>query len=143
LDHEVEPDAAAVLARVRSGTFDPRATVLLEAPPPPLPEAADAAITTAGARIVRYEPDRITIEAQLPRPGFLLLLDNYYPGWRASAAGREVPILRADYTFRAVALPAGATTVEFVYQPTSFRAGLAVALLAGIALVVLGVRDAR
>ena len=85
----------------------------------------------------------MAIDAQLPGPGFLLLLDNFYPGWRAFAAGREVPILRADYTFRAVALPAGATTVEFVYQPTSFRAGLVVALLAGVALVVIGVRDAR
>ena len=143
LDHEVEPDTAAILARVRSGTFDPRATVLLEAPPPPVPAASDATITAAGARIVRYEPDRVAIDAQLPGPGFLLLLDNFYPGWRAFAAGREVPILRADYTFRAVALPAGATTVEFVYQPTSFRAGLVVALLAGVALVVIGVRDAR
>ena len=37
LDHEVEPDDAALLARVRSGTFDPSAAVLLEAPPPPTP----------------------------------------------------------------------------------------------------------
>jgi uncharacterized membrane protein YfhO len=57
--------------------------------------------------------------------------------------GRELPILRADYTFRAVALPAGATTVQFVYQPASFRTGLSIALIAGVALIVVGVRDSR
>lgn len=143
MDHVVEPDPATILARVRSGSFDPSKTVLLEAPPAALPASSDTAITTADARIVSYEPDRVVIDAQLPRPGFLLLLDNFYPGWRAYAAGRDVPILRADYTFRAVALPAGATTVEFVYQPASFRAGLVIALIAGLALAVVGVRDAR
>jgi hypothetical protein len=109
---------------VRSGTFDPSKTVLLEAPPAAVPASSDGTVTAADAQIVSYEPDRVVIDAKLPRSGFLLLLDNFYPGWRAFAAGREVPILRADYTFRAVALPAGAATVEFAYQPVSFRAGI-------------------
>ena len=143
LNHEVEPNAAAILARVRSGRFDPSKTVLLEVPPPAVTSSPDTTIAAPDARIVSYEPDRVVVEAQLPRSGFLLLLDNFYPGWRAFAAGRELPILRADYTFRAVALPAGATTVEFVYQPTSFRAGLIIALIAGVALIVVGVHDSR
>ena len=143
LNHEVEPNAAAILARVRSGTFDPSTTVLLESPPAAVQASSDATVTAADAQIVTYEPDRVVIDAKLPRSGFLLLLDNFYPGWRAFAAGREVPILRADYTFRAVALPAGATTVQFVYKPASFRVGLMAALLAGVGLIAVGWLDAR
>ena len=85
----------------------------------------------------------MVVEARLPRPGFLLLLDNHYPGWRAFADGRERPIQRADYTFRAVALPAGSATVEFLYQPRSFRIGVAVSLSMVAFLTLLGVREAR
>jgi hypothetical protein len=48
LNHEVEPNAAAILARVRSGSFDPSKTVLLEAPPPAVTSSPDA--TIAGRR---------------------------------------------------------------------------------------------
>ena len=82
------------------------------------------------------------VRAELPRPGFLVLLDNFYPGWRAFVAGREVTIQRANYTFRGVALPAGEATVEFVYQSTTFRAGLLVAFIALVGLSLVAVRDA-
>lgn len=143
LDHEVVADPAAILARVRSGSFDPSRTVLLEEPPGPVAQGSAPAVPAAGARIVVYEPDRVVVEARLPRPGFLLLLDNHYPGWRAFADGRERPIQRADYTFRAVALPAGSVTVEFRYQPLSFRIGAVASLLMAAFLTLLWVREAR
>lgn len=142
-DHEVERDAAVVLARVRSGAFDPAKTVLMEEMPATVPQSADRSITASETRIAIYEPDRVVIDASLPRPGFLLLLDNYYPGWRAFAGGREVPIHRADYTFRAVALPAGETRVEFVYQPMSFRIGVIASIVAIVGLAIAAVWDRR
>ena len=143
LDFEVEPDPAAILARLRSGSFDPSKTVLFETPPPAVPAGADPAIASAAARVVNYQSDRVVIDAELPRPGALLLLDNFYPGWRAFAGGRELPIQRADYTFRAVALPAGATRVEFLYQPRSFRLGLVLAALTAGGLAIAAIRDRR
>ena len=64
-----------------------------------------------------------------------MLLDSYYPGWRAYVDGKQAEILRANYAFRAVRVPAGKHRVEFVYRPRSFYAGLSVtsvALLIGI-----------
>jgi hypothetical protein len=142
-DHEVVPDAAAILARVRSESFDPSRTLLLEAPPAVVPQASDPAVLRAEARIVTCEPDRVVVEARLPRPGFLLLLDNHYPGRRAFAGGRELPIHRADYTFRAVALPAGPATVEFLYLPLSFRIGVVTSLMTAAFLALMWVREAR
>jgi hypothetical protein len=60
----------------------------------------------------------------------LLLADEMYPGWSATIDGRPETIYRADYLFRAVFVPAGQHTVEFVYQPRSFRLGMLITLLA-------------
>ena len=130
-------DPAAILDEVRSGKFDPRQVLLLEAEPEIT--AGDAGKNTAmetnvSVRITSYESDAIRVEAALPRPGFLLLLDTYFPGWTARVNDRPARIYRADYNFRAVSLPAGKSTVSFTYQPNSLRLGMA---LAGLSLLAL------
>ena len=81
------------------------------------------------AEIIVYEAGRVVIDASSPRDGFLLLTDLDYPGWRASVDGQAAPLWRADGVFRAVRLSAGAHTVEFVYQPRSWRVGVSISLL--------------
>jgi hypothetical protein len=137
-DYEVEPDPSALLSRVLSSGFDPQRVLLLEDQPVPAPAAAVG--RTAGtnaegaARVVSYEPDDVVIDASLSRPGFLLLLDTYFPGWSATVNGKPAPILRADYNFRAVSLPAGEWTVRFSYRPASLRLGMCLCALGLLAL---------
>jgi hypothetical protein len=137
-DYQVEPDRAAVLARVSSAEFDPRQILLLEDQPASAKMAVGG--RTAGtnaarsARIISYEPDDVRIDASLPRPGYLLLLDTFFPGWSATVNGEPAPILRADYNFRAVSLPAGRSTVCFSYRPESLRIGLYLCALGILAL---------
>jgi len=103
-----------VLAWMRREDFSPENELLLEV-------ATSLPGGTGGtARIVEYEANRVVVEAQLQQPGFLLLNDAYHPDWVAHLGDRELPILRADYAFRAVCLPAGRHRVEFVYRPVSF-----------------------
>ena len=131
-------DAASILAEVRSGEFDPKQVLLLEEEPKIAggPEARiTASETNTSVRITSYEPDEVRVEASLPRSGFLLLLDTYFPGWTASVNGRPARIYCADYNFRAVALPAGKSTIRFAYQPNSFRLGLTLSGLSLLALV--------
>jgi membrane protein YfhO len=144
-DHRIESDPAALLTRVRDAAFDPGRLVWLEERPDVTPpESAPSTADTSGqARITHYEPDRVTVEAQLSRPGFLLLLDTYFPGWTATVDGRATPIYRADYNFRAVSLQAGAHTVEFSYRPLSFRLGLAASGVTLGLLALLGYRKPR
>jgi hypothetical protein len=127
-DEQVEPDRAAVLARVSAQGFDPRRVLLLEDQPAPakMADSDGPTGTEAGGsvRILSYEPDDIKMDASLPRPGYLLLLDTYFPGWSATVNGQPAPILRADYNFRAVSLPARRSTVCFSYRPESLRIGL-------------------
>jgi hypothetical protein len=118
---------------------DPSASVILEEGLQP-PAGGVPAERTA-ARIVEEGPDRVTISAELERPGWLVLLDNHYPGWRAEAGGEPLPILRADFAFRAVPLPAGKHEVVFTYRPASLRYGIGLAALS--VLVCVGLMAGR
>ena len=105
-------------------------TVILEGPE--IEEGVGRADPGA-ARIVEYESARVVCEVDARTSGYLVLLDSYYPGWRAYLEGKEAEILRANYAFRAVRVPEGKHRVEFVYRPRSFHAGLS---LTGFALLI-------
>jgi hypothetical protein len=135
------------LARIlQAGQIDPGQTLVLNDAPSSdsQPPAADHPSGQAAVRIVDYRPDRVRIEVAAPRQGFVFLSDNYFPGWRAVLNGRQAPILRSWITFRAVAVPAGKSSLEFIYKPWPLRAATALALLAVVAWLWLypGLRPA-
>ncbi len=87
---------------------------------------------------------RVAVSARAP--GRLVLLDTFYPGWKAEVNGRETEIRPANAAFRAVAVPAGRSEVRFRYRPASAVVGGAVSvvsLLVLVALTVLGYRRRR
>jgi hypothetical protein len=127
-----------ILTQVRTPSFDPSKTLLLDETPKifPVPAAPQGSITNATVKIISYQPDEVEITAQMPRPGFLLLLDTYFPGWTATVDGRPSKIYRADYNFRAVTLPAGTSSVKFSYRPLSFCLGLWISIITFLALTL-------
>src|SRR5439155_27380002 len=72
--------------------------VLIDDHTPPSSSYDRAALgANAGpARIVKWRPDRIDIEAESELGGMLALHDTWYPGWIAEIDGVRAPILRAD-----------------------------------------------
>jgi uncharacterized membrane protein YfhO len=76
----------------------------------------------------------VTIAVETDQPGYLVLPDAYYPGWQATVDGQPQPIWRANYAFRAVYVPAGQHTVQFVFDPLIWKVGLVVS---GMTLLVL------
>jgi uncharacterized membrane protein YfhO len=90
---------------------------------------------------VELRADRVGIEAELSDPGYVVLVDAYDPGWRASVDGHEARLLRANIAFRAVAVAAGHHTVELVYRPRSLLAGLAVSGGATLAALAAALRS--
>lgn len=99
-----------------------------------LPEWQGASNADAQVQIVNERTKRIVVQVESDEPGWLRLADVWYPGWKASIDGTDVPIFKADFLFRAVQLPAGNHTVEFRYEPDSFRLG---AVITGLGLLVL------
>jgi hypothetical protein len=123
----VVADHAAAFAAIHAADFDPRQMLVVEN------GRALAGQAVGEARIVGYGPNEIVLEANSPREGYLFLSEVYYPGWRALVDEHEEQIVRADYLFRAVYVPAGAHRVRVMFDPWTFRAG---AIISG-ALVVL------
>jgi hypothetical protein len=123
-------DSDEVLKRVRAPGFDPTRVLWLDDGPP----LHDASIGRGTTRIVRDAPDEVVVEVTADAPGWLILLDSWYPGWRVEVDGIPERLRRADYDFRAVAVRGGVSTVRFYFAPFSFRLGLALAALAALGL---------
>lgn len=104
--------------------FDFRAEALIPASAPP------AAATSAGAsRVLVSTSDRMKVEVDAPDGGYLVVLDSYAPGWRATVDGRQAEVVPANVLFRGIRLPPGARSVELVYRPPGLVAGLIVSAL--------------
>lgn len=123
---------AAALSLAGDVNFIPDKTVLIDdggavAAPQNSAGRADISAETANS---------VDINVQSAGPGWVLLLDSWYPGWRASVDGERAEIRRADYAFRAVYVPAGAKHVRMTYVPSVFWLGAAVSGLTMAALLI-------
>ena len=136
---------AAVRQTIQSGLlsdgtpFDPQVTALVEQEDLPrftqgLPALDVVSPQAAAVKIVRYEPQHITLELTRSQSGFLVLSENYYPGWAVWVDGKHVPVQRVNYALRGVAIPAGAQQVEFRYLAPTFWQGAA---LSGFGVILL------
>ena len=123
-----------LIDQLYSPETDRRQTLVLEDLPEVTPIPGDGE-----AQIVSYEVNSVSIKTSSQVPKLLLLSDTYDPGWQAYLDGNPVSIHRADYVFRAVAVPAGNHTVQFKYNPTGWRVGRWISLAAFVILLVMGV----
>jgi hypothetical protein len=128
-----EQDPRSILRRLSSDAFDSTREVILDVPTHLEPNTS----FHGSAAIKNYRNNRVEIDARLSDPGILVLTDAFYPGWKVFVGGREQSILRANYLFRGVELPAGNHRVEFIYQPVSFKLGLTISLFTAGLLFVM------
>ena len=126
----------AALGAVTGAGFDPRAAAVVERPVAGIASGGGGAGAAAGsARLARYDPERVTVEASARDRSLVVLSDVWFPGWKATVDGRAAPVERVDYLLRGVAVPAGRHTVELRYAPASFRAGWIVSALTALGLL--------
>ena len=77
----------------------------------------------------REKQGRIEIETDTKSEGMLVVNEIFYPGWEAHIDGRRVPIVHANFAFKAIALPKGNHKIIFQYEPASFKVGVFIFLL--------------
>ncbi len=93
--------------------------------------------TQGSVKIIKYLSNSIEMEAQTNGESFLVLTDNYYPGWKAFVNDKEVKIYKADYTFRGIVIPAGKSSIEFSFVPQTFLIGTYLFLTGIMGMVVV------
>ncbi len=134
----------AALAAIKEAGFDPRHQVVLEKPV----EVKLAGQPASGqVTISDYAPNRIKLIAETSQPAIVVLSEVYYPGWEAILDGKPANLLRANWTFRAVAIEAGRHEIELRFRPSSFLISGAISalswLIAGLAVMVGAIVVAR
>ena len=93
--------------------------------------------------IVDYGSNEVRLRVDMPASGWLILGDNYFPGWVAyatpegSTREQALTVYRADGTVRAVQLGPGLQTVRFKYAPGSVKTGLFLSFMAVVSLLLL------
>jgi Bacterial membrane protein YfhO len=124
-------DAAQALSLVTAENTDLNGRVILEGAAPPATSGCQTQ-PPASFDVVGATPNRVEISVRANHDGWLILSDVWYPGWRATIDGIEVPVEKADYLFRGVAVPTGEHLIRFSYQPLSFYLGAVISLVAGL-----------
>lgn len=101
----------------------------------PAPGSARAPVV----EIVEREPDRLTLQASLDRPGVLVLSEIHHPDWVATVDGAPAPILRVNGMLRGLALGPGRHEARMEFRSSAHLVGLELATKARqLAVVALG-----
>ncbi|WP_321474844.1 hypothetical protein [uncultured Paludibaculum sp.] len=91
--------------------------------------------------IPAYASTRIQVTASLSCRGLVILADTYFPGWKATVDGKDVPVYEVDGLVRGVVCEAGKHEIEYVYRPASILLGgfasFASLLAAGVCFVMV------
>lgn len=131
---EIVADHDAAFAAIHDETFDPGRVLILE-------EGQPLHQTPGRQRIdiIRYDLNYAAFDVTTDRPAYFLLTDLHYPHWQAAVDGTAVPILRADYAFRAVYLEPGAHRLEMRFISPGWRIGVIVSGATWMGLAVAAV----
>ncbi|MDA8169013.1 MAG: YfhO family protein [Nitrospiraceae bacterium] len=84
---------------------------------------ANGKVSVAG-----YHNNWMALDTGFPSRGFVVVSEQYYPGWRAYVDGKETRIYKVDGVLRGVVVPAGRHRLLFRYRPVK----ILVALAAGV-----------
>ena len=118
-------DTAAIYDRLRAPGFDPfTQAILRDAPTSNLIESENA----GSVAVIEDWPGHLTLQVTATAPAALIISEAYYPGWAATLNGQPVPVYEADGFAQAVLVPAGDSTLNLNYQPTTLFIGIIISI---------------
>ncbi len=99
---------------------------------------AAPADSTDSIVLTSYAPNELRYHYQAAGDRLAVFSEIYYPdGWKAQVDGAPAEVLRADWTLRAMALPAGGHDIVMRFEPDSYRVGAGISRASSITLILL------
>jgi hypothetical protein len=130
---------AQALQAILSRDFKPNDVVML--PPGAQFQATNQAPVRLGA--ARFTPRSVEFEAEAGQPSLVTVAQTFYHGWSAKIDGQPARVVRANYAFQALEIPAGRHAIRMVYAEKTLPAGILISLAALIACGFLWLRKSN
>jgi len=127
----VKSDAEAV-EYIMSPAHDPEVEAVLSSTPPIV---LDGGPVTGAVTWLERSADVLRLSVESDRPALLIVADNWFPAWKAEVDGRKAEVLRAYHSLRAVAVPAGSSTVVMRYESTLLARSLLLSIIVLVGLL--------
>lgn len=120
------------------GKNDLRNTAIVPATAPSSVKSYSAASAEGSIKLFAYKPNHLSYEVYAPKAQVAIFSEIFYPkGWNAYVDGILTPHFCANYILRGMEIPAGKHTVEFKFEPTSFKMGKIISYIGSIIILAL------
>ena len=94
--------------------------------------------TAATIVMTSYKPNVVTYKTKAASEQLAVFSEIYYqPGWKAFVDGKLAPHFRADWTLRAMRIPAGEHQIAFKFIPDGYIRAYNIAYYGGIIILLL------
>jgi hypothetical protein len=119
--------------------FDPAKTIILDEKEKQYAEALPAEPggpgQDTGIELSHPDVNSINVKINTKISGFVVITDNYYPGWKAFIDGKEIRVMKAYGTFKAVYTGMGSHEIRLHYAPQELLPAAAVSMVLLILLI--------
>lgn len=88
-------------------------------------------------KVLKYLDNELSLEFKNKNPGFLVVSDTFYPGWKAFIDGNESKIVRINSIMRSVFVKSGAHRISFLYDPISLRLGVSISFISLLIILLI------
>jgi hypothetical protein len=132
------PDLDAAYLRMRSGPFKPGKEALIEGDVDASNETREDQLAVP-VEIVTRTNASVTLAADLPWPGWVVLNEAAYEGWSAWVDGTPANSRIANGVVRAVEVPQGKHTVEWRFSTPNLALGAVVSAASMLGLLLAAV----
>src|SRR5262249_12973056 len=115
----VDPVITESESRSALETLDPSARSVVLTPPSRIEQDAGGDV-----EILRHDEQTYQIRYRAASPSLLTISQAWYPGWHASIASAELPVVRVDHALMGVIVPPGENKLDLYFRPRFFLAGI-------------------
>jgi uncharacterized membrane protein YfhO len=98
-----------------------------------LPPEAKSLVTVTNQTVARvlnskFATQNVDAEVEAAEPSLVVVAQTYYHNWRAYVDGQPAHLLRANFAFQALQVPAGRHHVRLAYEDRAFQFGATVSV---------------